>query len=116
MTNKTKKSVLNLKILNKEYKIGCAPELENSLLQAASYLDHKMREIRDQSHIVAVDKIAVLAALNITYELLQKDSVHNDDAQLIQNRVQKLTEKIYQTIGSKKYSVAQNVDEFSYTE
>lgn len=117
MNIKNKKSVLNVKILNKEYKIGCSSELESSLLQASKYLDRKMRDIRDQSHVVGLDKIAVLAALHITHELLQKNDVHHEDTQLIQNRVQKLTEKISQAIaGKSRANKHQKEDEFSFTD
>lgn len=94
----THKSVLDIKILGKDYKIGCERELERSLLQAAQYLDYKMREIRDQHHVIGLDKIAVLTALHITHELLNSNSLHKHKEQSIEFKLNKLSEKINETL------------------
>lgn len=94
MDTDNRKSVLDVKILGKDYKIGCERNLEHSLLKAAQYLDYKMREIRDQHHVVGLDKIAVLAALHITHELLNNDSVSKHRNLNIEHKVQELTNKI----------------------
>lgn len=96
MTNK--KSVLDIKILGKDYKIGCEPELGGPLLHAAQYLDYKMREIRDQHNVIGLDKIAVLAALNITHELLNNSSLNKHKELDIEHKVQQLHEKIAEAI------------------
>jgi cell division protein ZapA len=113
MNATSQKSVLNIRILGKEYKIGCSPELENSLLHAAQYLDHKMRGIRDQSNVTGLDKIAVLAALHITHELLNSNSEYFENTKQIQNRVEKLNQKIASAIAN-KHQVHE--EEFSYTD
>lgn len=94
METSKKKSVIDLKILGKEYKLGCEPGLEPSLIKAAQYLDYKMREIRDQHHVVGLDKIAVLAALHITHELLNNSSLNKNKEQSIEHKVTTLTSKI----------------------
>ncbi|HSH41985.1 MAG TPA: cell division protein ZapA, partial [Arenicellales bacterium] len=38
----------------------------------AEYLSARMREIRDNSKIIGTDRIAVMAALNLAHELLEK--------------------------------------------
>jgi cell division protein ZapA len=62
---------VNVRLLDREYTVGCTPEQRDGLLAAARMLDNKMREIRGTNRMAAVDRIAVLAALNITHELLQ---------------------------------------------
>lgn len=62
---------VNVRLLDREYTVGCTPEQREGLLAAARMLDNKMREIRGTNRMAAVDRIAVLAALNITHELLQ---------------------------------------------
>jgi cell division protein ZapA len=62
---------VSVRILEKEYQVACLPEERAELLDSAEYLNAKMREIRDASHVVGLDRIAVLAALNITHELLK---------------------------------------------
>lgn len=62
---------VNVRLLDREYTVGCTPEQRDGLLAAARLLDTRMREIRGTNRMAAVDRIAVLAALNITHELLQ---------------------------------------------
>jgi cell division protein ZapA len=61
---------LDVTIMGREYRIACPPDQEKELLEAVVYLDRKMREIREQGKVVGVERIAVMAALNIAHELL----------------------------------------------
>jgi len=61
---------LDIKILDRELRIACPEEERGELLDAVAYLDKKMREIRDAGKIASVERIALMAALNITHELL----------------------------------------------
>lgn len=56
-------------ILDKEYHVVCPVAERTNLERAAAYLDGKMREIRRSGKVVGAERIAVLAALNITHEL-----------------------------------------------
>lgn len=62
---------VNVRLLDREYTVGCTPEQKDGLLAAARLLDNRMREIRGTNRMAAVDRVAVLAALNIAHELLQ---------------------------------------------
>ena len=62
---------VNVRLLDREYTVGCTPEQRDGLLAAAKLLDNKMREIRGSNRMAALDRIAVLAALNIAHEFLQ---------------------------------------------
>jgi cell division protein ZapA len=61
---------LEIKILDRELRIACPEEERGELLDAVAYLDKRMREIRDVGKIASVERIALMAALNITHELL----------------------------------------------
>jgi cell division protein ZapA len=61
---------LDIKILDRELRVACPEEERGELLDAVAYLDRKMREIRDAGKIASVERIAIMAALNITHELL----------------------------------------------
>ncbi len=61
---------LDVTILDREFRVTCPDEERAELLDAVSYLDKKMREIRDAGKIASVERIAIMAALNITHELL----------------------------------------------
>jgi cell division protein ZapA len=64
-------SRVSVRILEKEYQVACLPEERSELLDSAEYLNGKMREIRDAGNIIGLDRIAVMAALNLTHELLK---------------------------------------------
>ncbi len=60
---------VNIRILDREYTVGVDPEQRDSLLAAARMLEGKMREVRGSNRMAAVDRVAVLAALNLAHEL-----------------------------------------------
>lgn len=57
-------------ILDREFLVACPPEERAGLLESARILSERMREIRDSGKIVGMDRIAVMAALNLTHEML----------------------------------------------
>jgi cell division protein ZapA len=62
---------VTVKILDKEYQVACPEDQESELTVSAKYLDKQMRGIRDSGKVIGLERIAVMAALNISYELLQ---------------------------------------------
>ncbi len=64
-------NTVSVKILDKEYQVACPPEQQSELVVSASYLDKQMRSIRDSGKVIGLERIAVMAALNISHELLQ---------------------------------------------
>ena len=62
--------MLDVSILGREYRVACKESERDELMQAVQYLDQRMREIRDAGKIAGTERIAVMAALNITHELL----------------------------------------------
>ena len=61
---------VSVRILERDYQIGCPPEERAALLDSAAMLNARMREIRDGGKIVGLERIAIMAALNIANELL----------------------------------------------
>jgi cell division protein ZapA len=62
---------VTVRILDKEYRVGCEPDEQEGLIQSARMLDRHMREIRQTGRVIGTDRIAVMAALNIAHELIQ---------------------------------------------
>lgn len=62
---------VSVRILDREYTVGCEPDERDGLMAAAKLLDARMRELRGNNRMVALDRLAVLAALNLAHELLQ---------------------------------------------
>jgi cell division protein ZapA len=62
---------LSVRILEKEYIVACSPDERTELLDSAEILNKSMREIRDGGKIASLDRIAVMAALNLAHEVLK---------------------------------------------
>jgi cell division protein ZapA len=69
MTDKAK--ALDVNIMGRSYKVTCPEEEREALLQAVAYLDQKMHEIKSGGRVANIERIAVMAALNIAHELLE---------------------------------------------
>jgi cell division protein ZapA len=69
--NQSASEPVNIRILDREYTVGVNPDERDSLLSAARLLESKMREVRGSNRMAAVDRVAVLAALNLAHELEQ---------------------------------------------
>jgi len=61
---------LEVNVMGREFRVSCTEEERRDLLKAVDYLNAKMREIRDSGKVIGVERIAIMAALNITHEYL----------------------------------------------
>lgn len=61
---------LDLQILDRTYKLGCEPEEEQQLRNAANFLTQKLREARSAMPRIETERLAVLVALNLAQEIL----------------------------------------------
>ena len=64
---------LKIHILGKEYQVNCPPEEREALERSAELLNEKMEEIRNGSQIIGLERIAVMAALNLAHDLIQTE-------------------------------------------
>lgn len=76
----TKTVSLDVTIMGREFRVSCPDNERQSLMEAASYLDRKMREIRETGKVIGVERIAIMAALNIAHELLTAKPADTDAA------------------------------------
>lgn len=81
-------------ILDKEYQVACPPEQKDELLQSAHYLNSQMQTIRESGKVIGMERIAVMAALNISHELLQASTASGKDDQGGKEGVRQLTQKV----------------------
>ena len=86
-------NTVTVRILDKDYQVACPAEQEAELVVSAKYLDKQMRGIRNSGKVIGLERIAVMAALNISYELLQA-SDHADPAQPSGDSVKRLNRKL----------------------
>ena len=66
-----KPSGVTINLLDKQYQIACPDEEREDLTLSARYLDQQMRNIKASGKVVGLDRIAIMAALNISHELLK---------------------------------------------
>ena len=85
---------VSVRILEKEYQIACPVEERSSLLDSAEFLNSKMREIRDSGKVIGLDRIAVIAALNLANELLRLRNRDNNLATDVGGRLRILRERV----------------------
>ncbi len=93
-------NTVTVKILDKDYQVACPEERQSELVVSASYLDKQMRAIRDSGKVIGLERIAVMAALNISHELLQA-SEHGDSPCAETTNSTAATETGFRQLGSK---------------
>lgn len=87
-----KKSV-KVSIMQREFTIACKEEESQGVIEAATYLDKQMREIVDNNQALGADRCAIMAALNISHELLEARKSMGEGNDMSQ-RIDKLHAKI----------------------
>ena len=61
---------LQVSIMGREFRVACSEDEQQGLLEAVDYLNQKMIEIKDRGKIIGLERIAIMAALNIAHEFL----------------------------------------------
>lgn len=87
-------NTLAVTILEKEYRVSCPPGEEESLRASAVFLDKKMREIRANGKTFGVERIAIMAALNISYELMQRNRELEANTRFSREQIMRLMKKV----------------------
>ena len=90
---------VSVRILDKEYQVACPASERTNLLDSAEILNEKMREIRDTGRVVGLDRIAVMAALNMANDLLHakaRDEVLDGD---VSSRLRSISDRVDSILG-----------------
>ena len=93
---------VSVRILDKEYQVSCPVSERTDLLDSAEMLNAKMREIRDSGRVVGLDRIAVMAALNMANDLLHaqaKDRLLEGD---LSTRLKIISDRVDNALGESK--------------
>jgi cell division protein ZapA len=91
---------ITVKILGQEYKVKCPPDKIAELQECAVHLDNLMREIRDGGNILSLDRVAVIAALNVAHEMLLLKKQKNNYIDQLNKRIIELQNKIESALAS----------------
>ena len=90
---------VSVRILDKEYQVACPPDERTDLLDSAEILDDKMREIRDSGRVVGLDRIAVMAALNMANDLMHARARDQELEGDVSNRLKSISERVDSVLG-----------------
>jgi len=97
---------LDINLLGRDYKVACQEHERAELMDAVAFLDQRMREIRGSSKTAGIDRIAVMAALNIANELLRERKTPagapNVDGAGVQRRIQTMHTAIDQALAGQE--------------
>ncbi|MGB9330442.1 MAG: cell division protein ZapA [Steroidobacteraceae bacterium] len=85
---------VSVRIMEKEYMVACPYEERSALLDAAEFLNGRMREIRDSGKVLGHDRIAVMAALNLAHEFLKGKDRENKLDSGVGHKVRALRERV----------------------
>ncbi len=88
------KSTVIVNILDRDYQVSCPPEQKAELEASAQHLDHQMRKIRETGKVIGLERIAVMAALNITHDLLEKKPHPAKDRGTDADQIRRLNNKL----------------------
>ncbi|MFT6157409.1 MAG: cell division protein ZapA [Neolewinella sp.] len=84
---------LSVRILDKEYQIACSDDEREDLVKAARYLEAKLSDVSNKGKIIGPERAAIMAALNISYELVQANKSTENESQY-QDRLEKLQDDV----------------------
>ncbi len=84
---------INISVMGRDFSVACPPEEQEDLMDAARYLDKNMKEIKKTGKIIGAERCAIMAALNITNDLLQLRRATAGQEQ-VQERLESLQERI----------------------
>ena len=96
----TSNAQISVRILDKEYQVACASEERTDLLDSAEILNSKMLEIRNSGRVVGLDRIAVMAALNMANDLLHaqaRDRLIEGD---LSGRLKNISDRVESALGA----------------
>jgi cell division protein ZapA len=87
-------------IMGNEYHVSSPEDQIEKLESAAKDLDKRMREIKASGNVVGIERIAVMAALNMAYEIQQGESTSSESSEEVESRIKKLQQDINSTLAS----------------
>jgi len=85
---------ISVDILDRQYQFACSPEEREALKEAAVYLDERMRSIKGAGRLMALERIAVMTALNLSDELLRLQKHEQRRKDTLDNRIRMLADEL----------------------
>jgi cell division protein ZapA len=90
---------VSIRILGKEYQVACPIEEKSALLASAELLNEKMQDIRSTGKVLGLDRVAVMAALNLANELIKRNDEDRQLKDIFDLRVKAMRERLDSALG-----------------
>jgi len=90
---------ISVEILDQEYKFACEAGERAALKAAAIFLDERMRSIKGAGRLMALERIAVMTALNLSDELLKLQKIEKHRQENVDNRIRMLANELDDALG-----------------
>jgi cell division protein ZapA len=89
---------LQINVMGREFRVACPDDEQKGLLEAVDYLNKKMTEIRDNGKVIGLERIAIMAALNIAHELLSTKIGGGFDIAEVKRRINRMETVLDQAV------------------
>lgn len=89
---------LQINVMGREFRVACPDDEQKGLLEAVDYLNKKMNEIRDNGKVIGLERIAIMAALNIAHELLSTKIGGGFDIAEVKRRINRMETVLDQAV------------------
>ena len=94
---------MQITIMGRSFRVACREDEQQGLLEAVDYLNSKMQEIRDQGKVIGLERIAIMAALNIAHELLSAQRASGFDSEAFERRMKSMAEAIDEAMSAQEH-------------
>ena len=95
--------------MGKDYQVTCPEGQQHQLMDAAYYLDQSMANIRQSGRVIGLERIAVMAALNLANDFLKQQSQNKASKAELERRLGFLQEKIEKALTRNKVQTKESV-------
>lgn len=85
---------VSVTILDKEYQISCPSDEVDALMESAAFLDHRMKEIKKNSQVYGLERVAIMAALNIANDYISQSNQTSEITGSQEDSLKILTQKV----------------------
>lgn len=90
---------ISVSILDRDYQFNCQPDERKALIEAAHFLSERMREVKASGRLMALERIAVMTALNLADELLRMKAAEETRRRQVDDRLRRLADEVEDALG-----------------
>jgi len=102
MKNDQDITTVSVRILDKEFQVSSPADEVDELTKSARILDERMNDIRNSGKVFGADRIAVMAGLNLSHELVRLQGDSGENSKIIGTRATELVDRISKTLAAHK--------------